>query len=205
MTIPIIDQYGLDAVIKTYNRGGIVRCPMLAWLDFAASPRPVWAGEYDFTNGGVTWLGLGKAGFLISMDNMEQASTLEAAEFTVTLSGVDTGIIAAAASTDRADYVGRLFVAYAQFLDADWQPLANPMTIACGFMGTMNTTRNLGDAGVFTRTISLPINNMFFGRGVATASMWSDTDQAQRFPGAGDTGFQFMAQLQDYDIKQPWN
>jgi hypothetical protein len=205
MTVPIIDQYGLDAVIETYNRGGIVRCPMLAWLDFATTPRPVWAGEYNLASGGQTWLGLGKAGFLISMDNMEQASTLEAASFTVTLSGVDADLIAAAASTDRGDYVGRLFVAYAQFLDEDWQPLANPMAIACGFMGTMNTTRNMGEAGLFTRTISLPINNMFFGRGISTASMWSDTDQQQRFPGIGDTGFQFMAKLQDYEIKQPWN
>lgn len=204
MTVPIIDQYGLDAVVETYAKGEQVNCPMLAWLDFAVDPRPVWAGEYDLTVGGVTWLGLGKAGFLIGVDNLEAASTLEASQFNVTLSGVDADIIAAAASSARDDYVNRLLIVYGLFCDKDWQPLANPMALAGGFMGTMTTTRNFS-GGNWMRTIGLPVNNMFYGRGVAPASFWTDADQQQRYPGVGDTGMTFINQLQDFSFPLPWN
>lgn len=202
MTVPIIDQYGLDAVVETYAKGAQVNLATLAWLDFETDPQPVWTGEYDLTVGGQTWKGLGRAGFLISIDNLEAASTLDAASFNVTLSGVDAGLIAAAASSDRADYVNRLLIVYALFCDKDWQPLANPMAIAGGFMGSMTTTRSQDENGS-TRTINLPVNNMFFGRGVASSSFWSDADQQQRFP--GDTGMQFIDQLQDFSVPLPWN
>lgn len=202
MTVPIIDQYGLDAVVEAYAKGQQVNCPMLAWLDFKTTPQPVWAGEYDLTAGGVTWQGLGRAGFLIGVDNIEGASTLEASQFNVTLSGVDTGIIAAAAGSDRSEYVTRALIVYGLFCDSDWQPLANPMAIGGGFMGTMTTTRTL-DGETWNRSITLPVNNMFYGRGVAPASFWTDADQQTRF--AGDTGMQFITQLQDFNIPQPWN
>lgn len=202
MTVPIIDQYGLDAVIETYAKGEQVNAATLAWLDFETSPQPVWTGEYDITAGGQTWVGLGKAGFLITIDNLEAASTLDASSFKVTLSGVDAGLIAAAAGSDRADYVNRLLIVYALFCDKEWQPLANPMAIAGGFMGSMTTTRSY-ENNAWTRTVNLPVNNMFYGRGVSPFSFWSDADQQQRF--AGDTGMQFIAQLQDFDIPLPWN
>lgn len=207
MTVPVIDQHGLDGVVEAYAKGAQVNVPMLAWLDFEDNPQAVWPGEYPITKGGVTWQGLGKAGFLISVDDIEGASTLEAAQFNVVLSGVDNGILAAAASTNRADYINRLLIVYALFCDADWQPLANPMAIGGGFMGPMSITRNLSGTGadaVWMRQITLPVANMFYGRGVAPSSFWTDADQQQRFPSGGDTGMQFINQLQDFQIKLPW-
>ncbi len=203
MTIPTIDQTGLDAVVEAYAKGAQVNCPCLAWLDFQSTPLAVWPGEYALTAGGVTWGGIGKAGFLIDIEAMEAASSLEAAQFNIKLSGVDSGIIASAASADRADYINQLLIVYALFCDEDFQPLANPMAIAGGFMGAMSIARSLSD-GVWQRTINLPVNNMFYGRGIAPASFWTDSDQQQRYPGEGDTGLTFIKQLQDYSIRIPW-
>jgi hypothetical protein len=207
VTVPIIDQSGLDLVIDHYAKGAQVNVPMLAWLDFDANPRAVWPGEYALTSGGVTWEGMGQAGFLIGVDNLEGASTLEAASFNVTLSGVDNQIVAAAASSNRADYINRLLILYAQFCDADWQPIANPMAIGGGFMGPMSITRNLsGEASSasWVRSITLPVANMFYGRGVAPFSFWTDASQQDRYPGQGDTGMTFINQLQDFMVKLPW-
>jgi hypothetical protein len=207
VTVPIIDQSGLDAVVEAYAKGAQVNVPVLAWLDFAANPQAVWPGEYPITKGGVTWQGLGKAGFLIGVDNHEGASTLEASTFNVNLSGVDNGILAAAASTNRADYINRLLIIYALFCDADWQPIANPMAIGGGFMGPMSITRNLSgneNDATWVRSITLPVANMFYGRGVPRNSFWTDADQQQRYPSGGDTGLQFINQLQDFTIKLPW-
>lgn len=208
MTVPIIDQSGLDAVVEAYAKGTQVNVPMLAWLDFADTPVAVWPGEYNITKGGVTWQGLGKAGFLISVDDIEGASTLEAATFNVMLSGVDNQILAAAASTNRADYINRLLIIYALFCDADWQPIANPMAIGGGFMGPMSITRNMSGTGAeasWIRQITLPVANMFYGRGVPRNSFWTDADQKQRYPSGNDTGLQFIQQLQDFVIKLPWS
>jgi hypothetical protein len=203
VTIPVIDQSGLDAVVEAYAKGSMVRVPTLAWLDFKTTPVAVWPGEYQLSSGGVDWQGMGNAGFLIGIDNMEAAATLEASQFNVTLSGVDSGMLAAAANSDRSEYINRLLIVYALFCDEDWQPLANPMAIGGGFMGTMTTTRNFSD-GVFTRQIQLPVNNLFYGRGVAPLAFWTDADQQQRFPGEGDTGLTFIQSLQDFNVKLPW-
>lgn len=203
MTLPIISQYGLDAVIETYARKGTVNYGLLAYLDFATTPQPVWTGEFDIPAGGITWQALGRSGFVISVENLETASTLEAATFNVMLSGVDSSIIAAAADSDRAEYINRALGLYVLFCDGDWQPLANPFAIIAGFMGAMTIARNLNE-GIWQRNINLPVNNMFFGRGVVPWSNWSDRDQQLRYPGDGDTGLQFILQLQDYMIRQPW-
>lgn len=204
MTIPVIDQYGLDAVVDAYAKGAHVNCAPLAWMDFQSEPIPVWPGEYTITAGGVAWQGLGKAGFLIDIEALEAASTLEAAQFNIKISGVDSGILASAAGSNRSDYINQLLIVYALFCDEDWQPLANPMAVAGGFMGAMSIARTLND-GVWERTINLPVNNMFYGRGIAPASFWTDSDQQQRYPSAGDTGLTFIKQLQDYSIRIPWS
>jgi hypothetical protein len=203
VTIPVIDQYGLDAVVEAYAKGTQVNCAVLAWLDFQSQPLAVWPGEYTISSGGVDWQGLGKAGFLIDIDALEAASTLEAAQFNIKLSGVDASILASAASSNRADYINQLLIVYALFCDADFQPLANPMAVAGGFMGAMAISRTMNN-GVWERTINLPVNNMFYGRGIAPASFWTDSDQQQRFPGLADTGLTFIKQLQDYSIRIPW-
>lgn len=192
----------LDAVIEEYAKGNAVNLPALASFDFRDQPMHVWAGEYPIkdTNGQV-WTGLSAPGYLISIEGLEQAATLEAAQLTVTLSGADPALMSIMAHEDRADYVGRLLVIYAMFCDADWQPLCAPMALAAGIMGTVTVSRQMKKGG-WERSIILPADNIFYGRGGAPASFYTDRDQQLRFP--GDTGMQYITGLQDTSIPFPW-
>ena len=205
MTLPIFPGADIDPVIEIYSSGNRPNMTMLAYFDFQTSdPMALWPGEFDLVAGSMTWKGTAKSGVLCNIDGLESAATLEASQFNVTLSGVEADLIAIAGDTDRGDYVGQMMGVYLLFCDAYWKPVADPLAIAAGFMGTMTVARTQNGDG-WQRTISLPVNNMFYGRGVAPASFWTDPDQQKRFPGAGDTGMQFITQLQDYTIRQPWN
>jgi hypothetical protein len=194
----------LDEVIEEYAKGNQVNLPALAFMDFRDSPLHVWAGEYDITDpNGQVWTGLGSPGRLISIDGLEQAATLEAAQLTVTLSGADASVMAILADEDRGDYIGRLLIIYGMFCDRNWQPLVAPMALAAGIMGTVTVSRGWDDKQkAWVRKIILPADNIFYGRGGAPASFYTDRDQQTRFP--GDTGLQYIPGLQDTSIPVPW-
>lgn len=202
--LPIFGGVDFDAVIESYAKGNRVNFPALAYFDFRDTPLSVWGGEYDLVAGGVTWTGLGRPGRLISIDGLEAASTLEAGQFTITLSGTDAAMMSVVADEDRGDYVGRLLGVYGLFCDADWQPLTSPFALTAGIMGTMSVSRS-ADAEKTTRIITLPVDNIFFGRSGSPASFYTDRDQQQRYPSGGDTGLTFIPALQDTDIPVPWH
>lgn len=191
------------ATINAYLAGRKVNMRPLALFDFRHGEEPLWGGEYPLTSGGKTWKGLGR---IATMDGLDQAATLESSAMTFQLSGVepegtDTAYLTIAASDDRAQYVRRLVTVSLQFFDDDWQPLDSPYAIKAGLMATMQMSRSRTGTG-FQRTISVQANNIFYGRGVAPASFYTDRDQQKRYP--GDLGLQFIPALQDKQIPVPW-
>lgn len=190
--------------IQAYLSGRKVNMVPLALFDFRDGEVAVWTGPYPLTVGGREWTGLGA---IVSVDGLNQAATLESSEMTFILSGVDLSILAVATSADRANYVSRLVTVFIQFFDEDWQPLDSPYALKAGLMDDMRITRSqsVGEDGsvVVVRTITLTAQNLFYGRGIAPYSLYTDRDQQLRFP--GDKGMQFIPELQDKDIPAPWH
>lgn len=204
MGLPIFPPADFDAVIEAYAKGNSVNLPALAYFDFRDDPQAYWGGEYPLSSGGVTWQGIGKSGVLVAIEGLEDSSDLSSSDMTFHVSGVDSSVMTVFKDEDRADYVNRLVGVYAQFCDADYQPLCPPFALRAGIMGTM-TIDMVQDAqsGSWSRTIKLPASNIFSGRSSARASFYTDRDQQLRHP--DDKFFQFVSTLQDVTIPVPWH
>jgi hypothetical protein len=209
MGLPIFPTADFDAVIEAYAKGNTVNLPALAYFDFRDGPQAYWGGEYPFSSdlalgGSVTWQGIGKSGVLVAIEGLEDSSNLSSSDMSITVSGVDPAVMTVFKDEDRADYINRLMCIYAQFCDADYQPLCPPYALRAGIMGTM-TVDMVQDAqsGSWTRTIKLPASNIFSGRSSAKSSFYTDRDQQKRHP--GDKFFQFVSTLQDVTIPVPWH
>lgn len=195
-----------SATIQTYLSGRKVNMRPLALFNFATGEEAWWGGEYDLVSGGKTWKGLSR---WVDVDGLDQAATLDSSTMTFTLSGVEQTVLSLITSSNRANYVRRLVVLYLQFFDEDWQCLDAPYALKGGLMDDMQISRQQvkADNGsvVWTRTVKLPAQNLFYGRGVAPYSLWTDRDQQKRYPGQNDKGLQFLPVLQDADIPVPWH
>lgn len=202
MSLPIFPAADFDAVIEANAKGNHLNLPALVYFDFRDEPLAVWGGGYDLISGGTTWAGLGKSGFLVSIEGLGDSGTMQASEFNLTVSGADPGLIEAFATEDRADFVGRLCGVYAQFCDADWQPLCSPYAVCAGIMGPLVGSRTPSDKGGWQRTISLTNSNIFYGRDIPPAAYFTDRDQKLRHP--GDRFLEFVASIQETHVDQPW-
>lgn len=203
MSLPIFPATDFDTVIEAYLKGSTVYMPTLAYFDFLDDPVAVCALGYDLVSGSVTWKGLGRSGFLIQIEGLADSARTEASDMTFTVSGTDAGLIVAFKDEHRAVYVNRMVCVYAQFCDANWQPLCPPYAVRAGFMGQLPATRTYDEeAKSWMRTIQLSASNIFFGRGNAPASFFTDRDQKLRHP--GDRFCEFVASIQETSLNVPW-
>lgn len=186
--------------IRAILKGRTVRMAHLAEFMFRDAPAYVWNGVRTITTGGHDWIGFGKLGSITGIDetSSETASTIKAS-----LSGVDSAVLAVAASEDRADYVGFLLRVWMQFFDEDWSLLDAPYARAAGIMDGMEITRSPGVNGVTLRTVSVTAPNIFYGRRIPPFGYWTDRDQQKRYP--GDIGLSFVTSLQNAELPYPWS
>lgn len=191
-----------DPVIEAYAEGAFVAMTPLLEFQFPDGWQRLWLGMGKLRAGGHDWLGIGRA---ISMDGLEQAASLEAADMTFTLSGADETmrpLFPLAASGDREAYVGSLVIVYMQFMTPDFVTVGEPEALRAGICGTMELSNTWSEDEGRRRTIMLPATNIFFGRGVAPNSFWSDRDQQLRHP--GDLGLSELTGSQTFTFPQPW-
>lgn len=195
-----------SATIEAKLAGRVVNFAPLVLFDFRDGEFGAWCGQYPLLIGGHTYQAFGQFG---SVTGLDKAATLDSSAMTFTLSGVDSEMLGIAVSADRANYVNRLATVYMQWFDEDWQPLDEPYALKAGLMDDMQISRaQTGSATggvVWTRSIVVTAQNIFFGRGVAPFSLWTDRDQQKRYPGQGDKGLQYIPALQNEDIPQPWH
>lgn len=188
-----------DPIIDEYTAGGVVRMSMLVEMNFRSETRRIWPGPYDIESDGRTWQGISR---IIKMEGLEQASTAEASEITLTLSGVDSDLMQIAAREDSGEYVQRLAVLYLQFFDENFQVVGEPLALFAGFMSLMAASKVVSDRDGFVMSLSLTIMNMFYGRSSPPFAFWSDADQQKRH--TGDVGLNQIVALQDVSIPVPW-
>lgn len=205
MTIPTFPGTNFDPVIEAYAKGNAVNLPALVCFDFKSGRELLWGGHYDMTAGGLSWKGLGRSGILTGIDGLEASSTMQSSDMTFSMSGVDSTTLTVFSDVDRSEYINRLCAVYMQFCDANWQPIVDcpPFALAVGIMGTASVNRvPTQDGKGWTRSISLPASNIFFGRSSARNSYCTDRDQQTRHP--GDLFYSLVQSFQETSIVQPW-
>ena len=196
----------LSGAIEAQANGWYVATALFATFDFKDAPMRVWEGDGNIERGGFTWLGMGQrvdgsGNPLQAIEGLDMAANGTAPQLNLTLSGVDSTVVAAAKSSDPDEIEGRDLTVQIGFYDATIPgalvELGSLLTLGIWTMQKPSFTAN----GPRLRTISLPCETLFAQRSRAAFGMLTDRDQQRRFP--GDLGCQWIPRLVDRDIAWP--
>lgn len=192
--------------IKAQAAGLHVVASLFVTFDFKSGPMRVWEGDGPLDRGGFTWWGIGhrqdgSGNPLQQIDGLEQAINGTAPQLTLTLSGVDAQVVAAARKDAAADEIeGRLLTVSIGFFDATLPglvPLDGLVLLGTWFMQKPSFTAT----GPILRTITLPCETLFAQRSRAPFGMLTDRDQQRRYP--GDKALEFVPKMVDRTVTWP--
>jgi hypothetical protein len=185
---------------------GTVRVATLVDLEFGGTPPEggpvyIWNGFGTRTFAGRTYLGCGDLG---NIEGLEEARLPVSHQVTFTLSGVpDSPADILAKVLEASDIVqGRLAIVSLQLFDGAWATAGSPIPIYFGVMMPPRVTREPAtEATGARRVLTLPTENLFFGRGRPAAGRYTDREQQTRYP--GDRFCEYTAQLVNMTINWP--
>ena len=130
---------GLSASVIAALTSNVVRPITFSKLDFSSGIIYVHDGIGTYTWGGQDWIGVGDFG---AISNIQEGSEVSPYSITLTLSGLDSGLVSTALTED---YFMRDVNIYLGLLDEDDTLIDTPSQIWSGFMDVMNIS--LGSAG----------------------------------------------------------
>jgi hypothetical protein len=146
----------------------------------------VWSGMGTLSWNGQTWIGLGTLG---TISGVEESSEIKANNVTFTLSGIDPSLLGEALNQARQGYPVTLWFG---FLDDQLNVVADPVQ---AYSGRMDVP--VIEEGSDTSTISLTVENRLIDLNRTKERRYTDQDQQIDFP--GDTGFRYVAALQNWN------
>ena len=179
----------------------VVRCAVLAQLNFVSETVRVWNGERDLSAGGQTWTPLYSTG-QISGIQYSRGPVSNRFELSIhAISGVAPDILSKAiAETEEAE--GQLATVFFLAMNEDWQTYGAPIGIDWGYMRKprITRTRQQGKEGG-VRRINIGAENFLFNRSLPPAGRYTDADQRARSP--GDLICQFVPSLRNKNFTYP--
>jgi hypothetical protein len=182
----------IDAMMETTVRAATL-------VDFQLdTPQYIWNGFGDLSASSHTYKGVGA---ILQINGLSQDRGAASQQFTIVLSGVDSNTIAATIS--ESDLVqGKIAVVSMLLRDDAWQAIGNPIPIRFGICGIPRVTHNpaVGQDGA-DRSVSLDVENLFYGRSRPPAGRYTDRDQQTRF--SGDRFFERVSLLQNRSVVWP--
>jgi len=182
----------MPETVAALQRGAVVRAARLVRLDFASAPRFLHQGVGPLrTADGTVWSGIGELG---QISDIEQAVVPSDGAPSLTLSGVDPGLIAAtlAASSEVKGRPARIFD---QHYDEGWNLLDAPRAMYVGLMDRMVITDN----GT-TATIAVSLLTLLYRRRRPAFAYLNHASQSKLYP--GDQGARELAAL--VQRTRPW-
>lgn len=149
-------------------------------LLFDTSPLRIWSGIGETVIGGNTYTGTGS---LLSITTAEESNDLAANGASITLSGVDSGIIALALTEPYQSRICKIYIGSGE----------NVLEVFSGYMDVMTF-----DDGGDTCTITLTVESRLITMDRAVSLRYTQESQAARYP--TDTFFSYVADLADKSI-----
>lgn len=186
--------------------GMSVGCALYVEFAFKTATMRVWEGDGPLARQSVDWRGMGSrtdglGNPLQSIDGLEQAVNGSAPQLSLTLSGVDATVVAAARADADADEIeGRALSVFLGFHDETTGAIVPVDTLLPLWTGVMQRPSFTAD-GPTLRTITLPCETLFSQRSRAAFAFLSDRDQQRRF--TSDAGCIFLPKLVDRDVAWP--
>lgn len=181
--------------------GTTVHIATLVDFEFSDAPVYVWNGFGTRIFNSKLYLGVGDLG---AIEGLEESRGAVSQQVTFILSGVPdspAGILARVISA--IDVVqGNIAVVSIQLFDGDWTAIGLPAPV---YFGRMMPPRVTKEAATETegarRTITLPTENLFYGRHRPPSGRYTDREQQQRFP--GDRFLEYVPKLVNATIIWP--
>lgn len=171
----------MPETVAALQRGAVVRATRLVRLDFASSTSFLHQGVGPLrTADGTVWSGIGELG---EISDIEQAVVPSGGAPSLTLSGVDLGLIAKtlAASSEVKGRPARIFE---QHFDENWNLLDAPRPAFVGLMDRMS----ISDDGS-TATITVTLLTLLYRRRRPAYAYLNHASQSKLYPndlGASD-------------------
>ena len=153
---------------------------------FATGPVYLWTGYGSIDWNGHTWIGIGTLGGVSPID---EGSTVEARGITVTLSGIDAGLLTDVLSEFVLNAPMTLYLAGLN----GGAIIADPIV---AFAGTLDQPTI--DAAAETATISINCENKLLSMNVAADRRYTADDQQRDWP--GDLGMNFVNSIQEMTL-----
>ena len=182
----------MPETVAALQRGAVVRAARLVRLDFTSGTRFLHQGVGPLrTADGTVWSGIGELG---QISDIEQAVVPTDGAPSLTLSGVDLGLIAAtlAASSEVKGRPARIFD---QNYDEDWNLLDTPDVRSAGLMDRMTITDNGPTANITVSMLTL-----LYRRRRSAFAYLNHASQTKLYP--GDQGLRELAAL--VQRARPW-
>ena len=164
------------------------RVGLLAKAELDSGDINIWGGLGDVVVGADTYTG---AGDLLGVSEVEETEELRAAGISISLSGLTTSILSVALSEP---YQGRPLTLFLAFFNSSGAVIGDPITV---FTGTLDVMRIEASAETFTITATAENELVTLERKINRRY----TPEDQKAVYSGDTFFDYIAGLQDQEIK----
>jgi hypothetical protein len=168
--------------------GSPVRPGFLAALTFRSTTEYVWTGLGNLVYGGNTYRGIGSLG---KIGAVAESTELRADGTTVTLSGIDPGLLAESLTDIQ---IGAPAAIYFAAFDQTMAIVGTPYPL---FVGTVD--QPVVQIGLDEMAISLKLENKLANLQRANMRRYTAADQGLYFP--NDTAFVFVELLNDQALK----
>lgn len=166
---------------------GFIRPALLVLVTFVTGPVYVWSGKGNITWNGHTWVGVGNLG---TISTSEEGTSVQAKGITLSLSGIDSGLIADVAQEFAVKLPAQVFMG---LLDDSLNLIADPLNVWTGY-----TDKPKMGIGGETSTISITCENKLISMNVACDRRYTQDDAQIDHP--GDTGFNFVSSITELAI-----
>lgn len=167
---------------------GNLRPALLFEGEFATGVVRVWTGLGSVVWNGQSYAGLGT---LLGVGAFEETDKVQATGTSVTLSGVDPGLVAAAIDEARQGLPGRILFA---LLTEEREIIADPVLAFAGRLDVPSI-----DDGAQACTVTITYESRLID--LTRAREWRYTHESQQVLHPGDRGFEYVAAIQEQDIQ----
>jgi len=180
----------INALTKTALNENLVRPAILCYADFPDGAIRIWSGFGTLFADGYDWLGLGD---LISIEDITETTDSAQNGMAVRLSGIPSALFSAIM---LGNYQNREASVSLIVFDATGSVIGSPISLFRGLMDS-DTVKDSGNEVSVTINLESALSDQLRPR----IYRYTHEDQQTRYPTAGDKGLEFVAALQNLQLR----
>lgn len=188
--MPNSPERPLHAAVKTAMAADTVYPALLFYADFPGGAVRMWTGIGPLAVMGETWTGLGD---LIGVEDVTESTDSAAQSLAVRLSGIPSTVFN---PVMLGNYQNRRAEVWLCAMTADGAVIGDPYLLFSGLMDS-DSIRDTGTEVSVTITVESAMSDQLKPR----VFRYTHEDQQTLYPAANDKGFEFVAALQNVELR----